>query len=99
MILMLITEAPMSCEECPCADNCTDSIYCQADAYNFGNRTKRPDWCPLRPLPMYRHSTVDWYLKPVTCASSGADIKSYEPSEYDMGWNDCIDFIKGELDV
>ena len=46
---------------------------------------------PLRELPRKRETQVLWY---------GEDKKPYlvthEPSEYDEGWNDCVDFLLGE---
>lgn len=44
---------------------------------------KRPDWCPLKPLPRrkYKKEKRDWY--------------NYA-SPYLAGWNECIDEILGE---
>lgn len=46
---------------------------------------------PLRPMPMKRWSAVDWLHH-----ESQTAVKTHEPSEYDKGWNDCVDFLEGE---
>ena len=40
----------------------------------------------IRPLPSRRRSMVEWI---------DAKIKSHDLTEYDKGWNDCVEFLKG----
>lgn len=46
--------------------------------------------CPLRPMPMKKASLNTWFAfdKPV--------MYTYNPNDYDKGWNDCVDFLEGE---
>ena len=45
---------------------------------------------PLRPMPMKKASLNTWFAfdKPV--------MYTYNPNDYDKGWNDCVDFLEGE---
>lgn len=45
---------------------------------------------PLIPMPRRRDTLINWY------AIGGDDIPTHEPSQYDMGWNDCVDFLESE---
>lgn len=51
------------------------------DRYNI------PTWCPLKPMPSKRKSMVEWI---------DAKVKTHEITEYDKGWNDCVEFLEGE---
>ena len=41
----------------------------------------------IRPLPSRRRSMVEWI---------DAKVKTHDLTEYDKGWNDCIEFLEGE---
>jgi hypothetical protein len=67
-------------------------------------QNKRWSGCPLKPMPMKRISTVDWLHTETQTQSATSigkypsdytQIKTYEPSDYDKGWNDCVDFMEG----
>ena len=45
---------------------------------------------PLRPIPLKRETQVAW--------QGIGGVQTHEPSEYDKGWNDCVDFLEGEYD-
>lgn len=45
---------------------------------------------PLRPMPLKRETQVAWQ------GIGGMKVPTHEPSEYDKGWNDCVDFLEGE---
>ena len=45
---------------------------------------------PLRPMPLKRETQVAWK------GIGGMKYPTHEPSEYDKGWNDCVDFLEGE---
>ena len=38
-------------------------------------------------MPSKRKSMVDWI---------DAKVKTHDLTEYDKGWNDCIEFLEGE---
>lgn len=44
--------------------------------------------CPLKPMPSKRKSMIEWL---------DANVKSHDLTEYDKGWNDCVDFLKGDM--
>ena len=44
----------------------------------------------LKPMPSKRETIVHWK------SIGGEDIPTHEVSEYDKGWNDCVDFLEGE---
>ena len=88
---ILVIDMPTSCkeEECPlCVEAYSAIPYCWATKEDVEN--ERPDWCPLRPMPMKRDTLINWY------AIGGDNIPTREPSQYDMGWNDCVDFLESE---
>ena len=45
---------------------------------------------PLRPMPLKRETQVAW--------EGIGGMTTHEPSEYDKGWNDCVEFLEGEYD-
>lgn len=47
--------------------------------------------CPLKPMPMKRETMVHWK------SIGGGNIPTREISDYDKGWNDCIDFLEGDM--
>ena len=44
---------------------------------------------PLKPMPMKRETQIHWK------SIGGGDIPTHEISDYDKGWNDCVDFMEG----
>ena len=93
MKAILVIDMPEKCLNCPLMD---DNMYCKGfkpkgfitkmcveDYVMHG--TRHPS-CPLKPMPSKRISAVEWLN----------GIKSYELTEYDKGWNDCIEFMEGE---
>ena len=44
---------------------------------------------PLRELPLKRKNVVEWLYNYGT-------IRTHELTEYDKGWNDCVDFLENE---
>ncbi len=83
-------------------ETCGDCLLCVAEPGFFGDivkseclikqkdnliylsGTKIPEWCPLKPLPMKRETEVHW-------KSIGGDVITHEISDYDKGWNDCLE--------
>lgn len=99
--ILVIDEFPKSCYECPLThseagffgDIC-DSVCTVLDRTNivFMDGMGKPDWCPLKPLPIknkYKHdsmATVD-YENDITLA----DYQNF-------GRNACLDEITGETE-
>ena len=80
MKAILVIDKP-TCEECPCYHE--DRSVCQA-----GGLYGKP--CPLRPMPMKKASLEKWF------AEGGTYLYTYNPNDYDKGWNDCVEFLEGE---
>ena len=52
------------------------------------------DRAEVRPLPYKRRSMVNWASsQSYDCETK---IVTHEPSSYDQGWNDCVEFLEGE---
>lgn len=88
---VLITDMPECCADCPCSfyerDNTKLNLICGMkgeDANNVG----KPDWCPLVPMPE----------KMDICGLYNAEYyaKGGKPPSYKVGWNACIDALKGK---
>ena len=102
MKAILVIEMPECCAECPLMLWDAESEYygaccptlkevnCVADSYKENeNKGTKPDWCPLRPMPMKRETQVHW-------KSIGGEVTTHEPSDYDKGWNDCVELLESE---
>lgn len=84
---ILIMDMPESCDECPfCIREAIDKYleeyidYCMFSDEDILDECmfKRPDWCPLQPLPdRIEHSIYDYDTD----------------TGYTCGWNDCIDSL------
>ena len=92
---ILITDMPKMCDECKLHLKVVDdsgeflsACLVMSKAYNNGSRVQ--EWCPLRPMPLKRETQVVWQ------GIGGMKVPTHEPSEYDKGWNDCVEFIEGE---
>lgn len=81
MKAVLVIDMPNNCEECKI-------IYLQghgeSSTCESGDWSKRPSWCPLRPLPEKKNE-VDIY---------GFDLVK---NRYATGWNDCLNAIIEEF--
>lgn len=108
MKAILVIDMPESCEECCCAfytegmyhDYCQAVGYktdikgygCEPSLFDKEYKGKRPDWCPLKPLPRKRGK--------ITLTERTQDIDhlkwQLECNIYSEGYNKCIDEILGE---
>lgn len=89
MKAVLVIDMPNNCEECKITyfQGHGESSICYS-----GDWSKRPSWCPLRPLPQKKVGD-DLYER----------YGSWTPSDerkvsYRLGYNDCIDEITGETE-
>ena len=88
MKAILVLDMPEVCGVCPLCqpDNERNICYCSKTMTDI-KLEEKPDWCPIKPIPFKRKSMVEWV---------DTNIKSYDLTEYDKGWNDCIEFLEGE---
>ncbi len=79
--ILVLDKMPNSCEECV--------VRCDGyTAKEYAQRTLiKPNWCHLKLMPSKRKSMVEWV---------DANVKSHDITEYDKGWNACVEFIEGE---
>ena len=78
MKAVLIIDMPNNCEECKI-------IHLQGHGENIcdsGDWSKRPDWCPLKPLPQKRINKDCLVVHEI----------------WNEGWNACLDEITGKED-
>ena len=79
MKAVLVVDMPNNCEECKI-------IYLQghgeSSICDSGDWSKRPSWCPLKPLPR----KLDYH-----------DLRWCNQDNIE-GWNACIDTITGETE-
>lgn len=53
-------------------------------------KTRITGYRHLDPMPSKRETQVHWK------SIGGGDIPTHEISDYDKGWNDCVEFLEGE---
>ena len=96
---VLVMDMPECCADCPCSfferDNPKLNLICgimQEDANNVG----KPDWCPLRPMPVKRdyNSAMEEAIKEECFDNDDAQDYSFLAGKVN-GWNACIDEIVG----
>ena len=90
-----VIDMPKKCVECSLANRDTIVEFCKITGKEipiiFSSNEEyeeiRNDDCPLKPMPQRRYS--------LECGDSDGN-RWKEPSEYDNGYNACIDEILGE---
>lgn len=86
---ILVIDMPDKCWKCPiCASYQTSAFsireyWCTANENEDVDPDKKPDWCPLKPVPE-KYDVI----------AAIENNPNYDPS-YDIGRNDCIDEILG----
>lgn len=84
---ILVIDMPESCGECPICEvweaipSC-EEYYCNVAKNDNVYPYKKPDWCPLKPMPRMRFTYINH------------DSESI--ADYNDGWNNCIRKIIGE---
>ncbi len=86
--VMLIMDEPLDCTDCPLTDlsSMTGDKLCLASNKRWietQNEYKKPDWCPLRPLPSFKAVDLN-------------DIR--DVVMFCHGWNTCLAEITGETE-
>ena len=82
---ILSIEEPLRCRDCPCYDE----YKCKVTGEKIGvarSMTTRLKSCPMIPIPAKRKCVVEWLY-------SYGTIRTHELTEYDKGWNDCVDYM------
>lgn len=92
MKAILVIDMPVVCGECDyCLISNDGSVYCSLTqcfcSKDLVKDKEKELWCPLKPMPSKRKSMVEWV---------DANVKTHDITEYDKGWNDCIEFLEGE---
>ena len=78
--VMLVMDEPKNCGKCPCfMELSTD--FCSVTDEDVSPYGKRPDSCPLRPVPEKKDPNINHF---------DTDYN------YDLGYNACIDEILKE---
>ena len=88
MKAILVIDIPMLedgrhlCNKCPIWSD--EHLFCE---YDFNMKAKG---CPLKPMPMKRETHIYW-------KSVGlGNIPTHEISDYDKGWNDCVEMLESD---
>ena len=88
--VILVIDRPKTCLECPCYSFNAQAKRFECDVKLFlkgkigvVELDKKPNWCPLRPLPQKKGISL----------KEAIGIKC---SCYSDGWNECLDEITGE---
>ena len=89
---ILVIDAPKGCGYCPCLDYLYFGAFCGVTnskiEYDFDTgEYKRPDWCPLLPLPERKD----------TSHLTGATLDHVVERQYKQGFNDCLYLLNGGI--
>lgn len=93
----ILVDIPEDCEDCEQFDGRTGECTLLGQYYRLGEYTDNcrslmeDGKCPIKPIPMKRRSMVNWLHEDIQTA-----ISTHEISEYDKGWNDCVEYLEGE---
>ena len=82
---------PKRCRDCPCYNG----VACQLTNTQIGfarATLHRDSDCPLIAFPSKRKSAVEWIYK--DWYENTTHLQTYEISDYDKGWNDCVSFLE-----
>ena len=99
--ILVIDEMPNSCDKCEVrCDGYTAKEY-------FEKNIKRPDWCPLKPMPQKKEVEVneiedimhtEYSIEDIYTNKYVATIRLATDKLISLGWNACLDEILGETE-
>ena len=85
---ILVIDMPYSCDDCPLcygndiSDWCLVMGHFRGDVWGHTTNHTKPDWCPLKAKPRMKFTYIDH--------------DDDATANYNRGWNDCLEKIKGE---
>lgn len=92
----IVVDVPERCSLCRYMHRTDeDYCFCYVEGYGFDYQVNeymqskpkgKPDWCPIHILPERK--------SPMTLTLSPLIKKQY--SEFDKGWNACLDYLEGK---
>ena len=85
---LLVIETPDSCISCPL--HYYDNLELKCSPFKKDVLDVK---CPLIAFPLKRKNMTYWLNEKKHFSEI---IKSHEITEYDKGWNDCVDYLEGE---
>lgn len=98
--VMLIMDEPLDCTDCPLTDlsSMTGDKLCLASNMRWietQNEYKKPDWCPLKPMPNYIPTPYLFRQMQIADGLQNSDgsVPVYS-EDYMNGWNDCIEELE-----
>lgn len=93
MKAILVIDMPETCSKCELHGKDMEGIYCEVCSEKDYIKEYKgiPSWCPLKPMPMKKASLEKWF------AEGGTYLYTYNPNDYDKGWNDCVEFLEGDM--
>lgn len=80
VLLIDIPEICVECQFCECATS-----HCRLNGHEVKKFREKPDWCLLRLLKPLPEKMDSLYF-----------TRGGKSPDYKMGWNDCINAIKGD---
>lgn len=89
---ILVIDMPNCCIECPCYENTLESCSVTDDCAIGYGEIKRLDNCPLKPIPIKKMTERLFYT------NDEVYMRQNCFTEYDKGWNACLDEILGGSD-
>lgn len=87
MKAIAVFNEPKRCRDCPCYNG----VACQLTNTQIGfarATLHRDSDCPLIEFPFKRKSAVEWLN----------GMKTHDLTDFDKGWNECVDYLEGEYD-
>lgn len=85
---ILVIHTPNTCKKCPIRLKGEPNEWCWVLKHGLDDISKKPDWCPLRPMPQKKEIKHAIYLT--------KDKNKPTAIGYEAGWNECLKEILGE---
>ena len=103
MKAILVMEMPKNCMECPMemdvgdtSGNLWEGNICRGCGKRNGDRSERPDWCPLVLIPERVPAQGEVAIKSPSLSGMVSEaLKEAVALAAALGWNNCLDAIEG----
>ena len=83
-----VFDDPKHCYSCPCYNGITCHLL-NTQVGTASAMLRRLRECPLKQFPLYRHSRIEW---------GDGDVTTHDLTDFDKGWNECVQYLEGEND-